>query len=64
MPHARSMGTLNSGHLPENLLDAIQAKKDNYVFFARSGQNGLFFKVKGEQSVLSKAKPRATLRAN
>ena len=49
VPHARSMGTLNSGDLPENLLDAIQAKKDDDVFFARSGQNGLFFKVKGEQ---------------
>ena len=49
VPHGRSMGVLNSGDLPGNLLSAIQAKKDDDVFFARSGQNGLFFKVKGEQ---------------
>ena len=50
VPHSRSMGVLNSGDIPENLFNAMQAKKADDVFFARSGTNGMFFKVKGEEA--------------
>ena len=48
MSHSRSTGVLSSGDIPENLLSAIQARQPDDVFFARSGPNGMFFKVKGE----------------
>ena len=50
VPHSRSMGVLNSGDIPENLLTTIQARKPDDVFFVRSGPNGMFFKVKGEET--------------
>ena len=50
VPHGRTMGMLNSGDIPETLFNAIKAKKTDDVFFARSGPNGLFFKVKGEET--------------
>lgn len=50
IPHGRSIGMLNSSDIPENLFNAIQAKKADDVFFARAGPNGLFFKVKSEES--------------
>ena len=50
VPHSRSMGVLNSGDIPENLFNAMQARKADDVFFARSGPNGMFFKVKGEEA--------------
>ena len=45
--HSRQMGMLNSGEIPHN---SIEAKKADDVFFVRSGPNGVFFKVKGEEA--------------
>jgi EpsD family peptidyl-prolyl cis-trans isomerase len=47
VPHNRSSGTLNSAELPGELLNLVQTKKR--VFFARAGQNGVFFQVIGEE---------------
>ena len=49
IPHGRQMGALNSGDLPSEFYGLIEAKKADDVFFVRSGQNGVFFKVKGEE---------------
>lgn len=49
VPHTRSMGGLNTAEIPETLFNTIQAKKADDVFFIRSGPNGVFFKVTGEQ---------------
>ena len=49
VPHTRSMGSLNTAEIPETLFNTIQAKKADDVFFIRSGPNGVFFKVTGEQ---------------
>jgi EpsD family peptidyl-prolyl cis-trans isomerase len=49
VPHSRSTGLLNSGDIPGELFNAIQAKKDDNVFFSRSGSNGVFFAVKNEE---------------
>ena len=49
IPHNRSMGGINTADIPETLFNTIQAKKADDVFFIRSGQNGVFFKVTGEQ---------------
>jgi EpsD family peptidyl-prolyl cis-trans isomerase len=46
IPHGRSAGVLNSAEIPDELLKSIQAKKPDDVFFARAGQNGVFFQVK------------------
>lgn len=50
VPHNRSMGGLNTAELPRQLFDLIQAKKSDDIFFIRSGPNGVFFKVTGEQA--------------
>jgi len=50
IPHGRSMGSLNSADLPENLLKQMQLKKAGDVFFLRSGSNGVFIVVKSEES--------------
>jgi hypothetical protein len=50
IPHSRSMGTLNSSEIPDELMNNMRAKKPDDVFFVRSGQNGVFLKVKGEQT--------------
>jgi EpsD family peptidyl-prolyl cis-trans isomerase len=50
VPHSRSAGTLNSGDIPEDFYNLIEAKKTNNVFFTRSGLNGVFFAVKGEEA--------------
>ena len=50
VPHSRSAGELNSGDIPENLLTAMRARKPDDIFFARSGANGMFFKVESEQT--------------
>jgi EpsD family peptidyl-prolyl cis-trans isomerase len=50
IPHKRSMGTLNSAELPENLFDQMQMKKPDDVFFLRSGANGVFIVVKTEEA--------------
>lgn len=48
IPHSRQMGMLNSAEIPQDFYNSIEAKKADDVFFVRSGQNGVFFKVKGE----------------
>ena len=47
VPHGRQMGALNSGELPDNVFNLIQAKKADDIFFIRSGANGVYFKVIG-----------------
>ncbi len=49
VPHNRAMGALDSGEIPQDFFNAIQAKKADNVFFVRSGANGVFFIVKGEE---------------
>jgi EpsD family peptidyl-prolyl cis-trans isomerase len=48
--HSRSVGTLNSADLPEEVFKLMQAKKADDVFFFRTGTNGIFFKLKNEES--------------
>ena len=48
--HTRSSGTLGEGDIPENLLQALRARKPDDVFFARTGPRGTYFKVLAEQS--------------
>ena len=50
VPHTRSTGVINSGELPENLSHQFQTRKPDDVFFLRSGPNGIFMVVKGEES--------------
>jgi EpsD family peptidyl-prolyl cis-trans isomerase len=50
VPHSRQMGALSSGDIPQDFYNAIEAKKAEDVFFVRSGPNGVFFKVKGEEA--------------
>jgi EpsD family peptidyl-prolyl cis-trans isomerase len=50
VPHNRSAGTLNTGDIPEDFYNLIEAKKADNVFFTRSGPNGVFFAVKGEEA--------------
>jgi len=50
IPHSRQMGTLNSGDIPPDFYNSIEAKKVDDVFFVRAGPNGVFFKVKGEEA--------------
>ncbi len=48
--HSRSMGSLNSADLPENLFNQMQSQKPGDVFFVRSGSNGVFIVVKSEET--------------
>jgi EpsD family peptidyl-prolyl cis-trans isomerase len=48
IPHSRQIGTLSSSEIPQDFYNSIEAKKADDVLFARSGPNGVFFKVKGE----------------
>jgi EpsD family peptidyl-prolyl cis-trans isomerase len=50
IPHNRSMGTINSSEIPDELMNNMRAKKADDVFFVRAGQNGVFLKVKGEET--------------
>ena len=50
IPHGRQMGVLNSGDIPQDFYNSIEAKKADDVFFIRAGPNGIFFKVKGEEA--------------
>jgi EpsD family peptidyl-prolyl cis-trans isomerase len=50
VPHGRQMGVLNSGEVPQDFLAIMEAKKADDVLFIRSGPNGLFFKIKGEEA--------------
>jgi EpsD family peptidyl-prolyl cis-trans isomerase len=48
--HSRSMGSIDSAELPENLFDQMQQKKPDDVFFLRAGPNGVFIDVKSEEA--------------
>ena len=61
IPHGRQMGALNSGDLPPEFYGLIEAKKADDVFFVRAGQNGMFFKVKGEEPRPLEGEPAANL---
>jgi len=50
VPHSRSTGMLNSGDMPAELFKLIQGRRDDSVFFVRSGSNGVFFVIKGEEA--------------
>ena len=50
IPHTRQMGSLSSTDMPPDFYNSIEAKKADDVFFVRAGSNGVFFKVKGEES--------------
>jgi EpsD family peptidyl-prolyl cis-trans isomerase len=48
--HGRSTGAISSGDLPKELQDKIGAKQPDDIFFIRAGNNGLFFKVTGQEA--------------
>jgi len=48
--HGRSAGAISSGDLPQDLLNVIMAKQADDIFFIRSGVNGVFFKVTGQET--------------
>ncbi len=48
--HGRSAGAISSGDLPRDLLNMILAKQADDIFFIRSGVNGVFFKVTGQEA--------------
>lgn len=50
IPFNRATGVLSSGDLPNEFNTQIAAKNPDDVFFVRSGANGVFFKILGEQS--------------
>jgi EpsD family peptidyl-prolyl cis-trans isomerase len=48
--HNRSMGALSSGDVSPDFFNLMQAKQADDIFFIRSGPNGIFFKVKGQEA--------------
>jgi len=48
--HGRSIGALSSGDMTPEFFNLIQAKQADNIFFMRSGANGIFFRVTGQQS--------------
>ncbi len=48
--HSRQTGTMSSGDIPQDFFNSVEARKMEDVFFLRSGVNGVFFKVKGEEA--------------
>jgi EpsD family peptidyl-prolyl cis-trans isomerase len=48
--HGRSAGAISSGDVPQDLLNMIMAKQADDIFFIRSGVNGVFFKVTGQEA--------------
>ena len=50
VPHARQNGVLQSGELNRELVEKIEGRKNDDIFFVRSGQKGVFFKVVGEEA--------------
>lgn len=50
VPHTRSTGSFSSAEIPEELFKLMETKKADDVFFLRAGPNGVFMKVKGEES--------------
>ena len=47
--HTRSAATLSTAEIPDELFRSIQEKKPGDLIFVRSGQNGVFLSVKGEE---------------
>lgn len=48
VPYSRGAGMLFSGDLPPDLLTRLRARKDTDVFFVRTANAGVFFKVRSE----------------
>ena len=48
--HGRSAGAISSGDLPQDLFNMMMAKQADDIFFIRSGVNGVFFKVTGQEA--------------
>jgi EpsD family peptidyl-prolyl cis-trans isomerase len=44
--HGRASGAISSADISQDFYNLIQDKKDSTVFFVRSGNNGVYFKVK------------------
>ena len=44
--HSRSMATMNSADVPDEVMKVMEAKKSDDIFFFRAGSNGVFFKLK------------------
>ena len=47
--HGRSSANLSTSEIPDELLRSIQGKKPGDLSFLRSGQNGVFLKIKAEE---------------
>lgn len=50
VPYNRQVAALSSNDLPPDLVSNLEAKKRDDVFYIRSGPNGLFMKVTGEEA--------------
>lgn len=50
IPNARQVGALSSSDFSEDLAGLVQRRKDDDIFFTRAGSNGMFFKVKSEET--------------
>jgi EpsD family peptidyl-prolyl cis-trans isomerase len=50
MPHNRSMGSLNTAELPDELANNLKTRNPDDIIFARTGQNGAFLKVQGRET--------------
>lgn len=50
IPHVRQTGFINSSDLSLNLVQSMDARASDQVFFARGGANGVFFKVLKSES--------------
>jgi EpsD family peptidyl-prolyl cis-trans isomerase len=54
VPHNRSLGTLNTAELPDELAQSLKAKTaemiDTDIYFVRSGQNGAFLKIRDQRA--------------
>lgn len=48
--HGRQIGVINSADIPQDFYNSLESKKAEDVFFLRSGANGLYLKVKGEEA--------------
>ncbi|MCG2632707.1 hypothetical protein L6654_39590 [Bradyrhizobium sp. WYCCWR 13023] len=48
--HGRQSGVLNGAELQPDFYKSLEARTSDQVFFVRSGPNGVFFKVTGEQA--------------
>jgi EpsD family peptidyl-prolyl cis-trans isomerase len=48
--HGRSSGAVSTGDLPPELMKPVSARSSDEIFFTRSGSNGLFFEIKGQES--------------